>query len=78
MSVKESELCGPGGCARELCQKHGVPLIHTITEVVLCAVCETAQVNALTDRVIELEAAIPQECGWYHGPDCSGQSCNDE
>lgn len=34
------QLCGPGGCAYGLCEKHGVPLISTITEQTYCAVCE--------------------------------------
>lgn len=39
-----SELCGPGGCAGpSFCEKHGVPLVHTITEATLCAVCEKAE-----------------------------------
>lgn len=40
--LRTSSASGPGGYASGLCQVHKVPLIHTITDDTLCAVCERA------------------------------------
>jgi uncharacterized Zn finger protein (UPF0148 family) len=50
------QLCGPGGCAYGLCEKHGVPLISTITEQTYCAVCESWRAQQLEQQLAAANA----------------------
>ena len=46
------EIHGKGGCAGpDLCRKHKVPMIHTITGDSLCAVCERAMVVHMLKKI---------------------------
>jgi hypothetical protein len=46
----------PGGSAYGRCEKHQVPLIHTITEQTCCAVCLAAEVERLRAELAEAQA----------------------
>ncbi len=53
------EISGRGGClGRELCAKHAVPKIRTLTGDWLCAVCEKDKSVILNNRLIVAEATI--------------------
>lgn len=59
------EVSGPGGSTIGLlCIKHGIPLISTITEETLCAVCESADKHRLRELLREAEQLI----GFGWGP----------
>lgn len=47
-------LNAPGGSAYGMCEKHKVPLIHTVTEQTLCAVCVAARLAQAIDALQEL------------------------
>jgi hypothetical protein len=55
---EQREYCQPGGCAYGKCEKHEVPLVHTITEQTYCAVCVEAERRRLEQQLAAANARV--------------------
>jgi len=65
------DLCGQGGCATlALCPKHQVPMISTITDKTLCAVCEYAEKERLKETIAWMEKKELHGCAGFNCAIC--------